>query len=97
VIALAAALAIPVLAADLLPLALIYLGLHGLVYALVHGSSRTSFLPAAIMFRPAGWVLGTPHIVISSPTFAKNGAAGPHPVPVPVTVWKALAPAFLRL
>ena len=42
VIALAAALAIPVVAADLLPLALIYLGLHWLVYALVHGSSRTS-------------------------------------------------------
>jgi len=94
VIALAAALAIPVVAADLLPLALIYLGLHELVYALVHGSSRTSFLPAAVMFRPVAWVLGTPQVVISSPTFAKNGAASPHPVPVPITVWKALAPAF---
>jgi signal transduction histidine kinase len=41
VAALAAAVVIPVLAADLLPLALIYLGLHWLVYALVHGSPGT--------------------------------------------------------
>jgi signal transduction histidine kinase len=89
VIALAAALAIPVVAADLLPLALIYLGLHWLVYALVHGSSRTSFLPAGVVMRPVAWVLGTPQI-ISSPTAGQINVIIPKPVPV----WDTLAPAF---
>jgi signal transduction histidine kinase len=96
VIALAAALAIPLVAADLLPLALIYLGLHWLVYALVRGSSRTSFLQTRAVSGPVAWVLGTPQIVISSPAFAKsNGTI--HQVPGPVTVWKALAPAFYEV
>jgi signal transduction histidine kinase len=90
-VALAIALAIPVIAADLLPLALIYLGLHWLVYALVRGSSRTAFLQAGVVSRPVAWVLGTQKIVISSPAFAK-GNATIHAVPVPV--WKVMAPAF---
>jgi hypothetical protein len=67
VIALAAALAIPVLAADLLPLALIYLGLHWLVYALVHRSSTTSFLRNAVAFRPVAWVIGPSQVIIRTP------------------------------
>ena len=94
VIALGAALAIPVVAADLLPLALIYLGLHWLVYALVHGSSRTSFLPVGVVFRPVAWVLGAPPTVISSPTAAQSNVSVIHPVPVTVPVWNTLAPAF---
>ena len=73
VIALAAAFAIPVVAADLLPLALMYLGLHWLVYALVHGSSTTSFLSAGIAFRPVAWVLGTSSIVIKAPAAVPGG------------------------
>ena len=92
VIALAAALAIPVVAADLLPLALIYLGLHWLVYALVHGSSRTSFLPTAVVLRPVAWVLGTSQTVISSPAGAKSNVFIFHRVPVPV--WNTMARAF---
>jgi signal transduction histidine kinase len=75
VVALAAALAIPVIAADLLPLAVAYLGLHWLVYALVHGSSTTSFLSAGIAFRPVAWVLGTSSIVIKAPTAAPDGGS----------------------
>ena len=97
VIALAAALAIPVLAADLLPLVLIYLGLHWLVYALAHGTSRTSFQPAAAVLRPVAWVLGTPQVVIGSPEFGRNGVAVIHPVPVPVTLWNTVAPAFYSI
>jgi len=93
VIALAAALAIPVIAADLLPLALIYLGLHWLVYALVHGSSRTSFLPDAVVFRPVAWVLGSTQVVIKSPAAAQSSVSIIHPVPVPVPVG-TLPPAF---
>ena len=92
----AAALAIPVVAADLLPLALIYLGLHWLVYALVHGSSRTSFLPDAVVFRPVEWVLGDRQVVFSTPTFAPQNAAILHVLPASdrITVWDAIAPAF---
>jgi signal transduction histidine kinase len=92
VVALAAALAIPVVAADLLPLALIYLGLHWLVYALVHGSSRTSFLPVGVVFRPVAWVLGTSQTVIGSPAALKGNVSIVRPVPVPA--WNTLAPAF---
>jgi signal transduction histidine kinase len=91
-IALTAALAIPVVAADLLPLALIYLGLHWLVYALVHGSSRTSFLPAGVAFRPVTWVLGAPQTIVSSPAVVQGKAPIIRPVPVPV--WNTLAPAL---
>jgi signal transduction histidine kinase len=73
VIALAAAFAIPVVAADLLPLALMYLGLHWLVYALVHGSSTTSFLSGGVAFRPVAWVLGAPGIVINSTATPPGG------------------------
>ena len=97
VIALAAALTIPLVAADLLPLALIYLGLHWLVYALVRGSSGTSFLQTKAVSRPFTWVLGTPQIVISSPAFAKSNGTIIHQVPVPVPVWNALAPAFYEV
>ena len=95
-VALAIALAIPVVAADVpLPLALIYLGLHWLVYALVHGSSSTSFLPVGVVSRPVAWVLGTQKIAISSPAFAKGNATTIDQVPVPV--WKVLAPAFYEV
>jgi signal transduction histidine kinase len=94
-VALAIALAIPVVAADLLPLALIYLGLHWLVYALVRGSTRTAFLQAGVVSRPFAWVLGPQQIAISSPAFAKGNATTIHQVPVPV--WKALAPAFYEV
>ena len=98
VITLAAALAIPVVAADLLPLALVYLGLHWLVYALVHGSSRTSFLPDAMVFRPVEWVLGDQQVVFSTPTFAQQNAGVLHlsPATGSVTVWDAIAPAFYQ-
>jgi signal transduction histidine kinase len=89
VIALAAALAIPVIAADLLPLALIYLGLHWLVYALVHGSSRTSILSAGVVVRPFTWVLGNLRTTINVPAAASNV-----PVPKPIPVSATLAPAF---
>jgi signal transduction histidine kinase len=92
VVALAAALAIPVIAADLLPLAVAYLGLHWLVYALVHGSSRTSFLPSGVAFRPIEWVLGTSQLVIKSPAGAPAGSAIIHTVPVPVSA--TVAPAL---
>jgi signal transduction histidine kinase len=91
-VALAAALAIPVVAADLLPLALIYLGLHWLVYALVHGSSRTSILQVGVVFRPVAWMLGTSQTVISSPAVVKGSPPITRPVPVPV--WNTLAPAI---
>jgi signal transduction histidine kinase len=94
VFALAAALTIPVIAADLLPLALIYLGLHWLVYALVHGSSRTSFLPVGGAFRQVAWVLGSPQVVISSPTFDQKGALTVRPAPGTITIWNTVAPAF---
>ncbi len=82
VITLAAALAIPLVAADLLPLALVYLGLHWLVYALVRGSSRVSFsLPAAGIIRPADWVLGAVPTAGSS-AVAPGGVRLVHPVPV---------------
>jgi signal transduction histidine kinase len=90
VIVLAAAFAIPVIAADLLPLAVAYLGLHWLVYALVHGSSRTSFLQAGVAFRPIEWVLGSSRLVINSPTGAPPGVAVIHTVPVTATVAPAL-------
>lgn len=89
VIALAAALAIPVIAADLLPLALIYLGLHWLVYALVHGSSRTSILSGGVVIRPFTWVLGNLQTTINMPAGASNV-----PVPKPVPVSATLAPGF---
>jgi len=94
-VALAIALAIPVVAADVLPLALIYLGLHWLVYALVRGSTRTAFLQAGMVSRPVAWVLGTQQIAISSPAFAKGKATTIDQVPVPV--WKALAPGFYEV
>jgi signal transduction histidine kinase len=90
VLALAAALAIPVVAADLLPLALIYLGLHELVYALVHGSSRTSFLPAGVAFRPFAFVLGTPRIVITSTASPQSSVS----IIAPAPGWHALPPAL---
>jgi len=85
VIALAAAFAIPVVAADLLPLALMYLGLHWLVYALVHGSSTTSFLPAGVVSGPVAWVLGTPRLVISTPVGAPGGGPIVRAVAVPAS------------
>ena len=93
VIALTAALAIPLIAADLLPLALIYLGLHWLVYALVDGSSRTFFLPSAGMLRPVAWVLGTSQTVISAPATPGNVSII-RPLPGPGTVWDTVHPAF---
>jgi signal transduction histidine kinase len=93
-IALAAAFAIPVVAADLLPLALMYLGLHWLVYALVHGSSTTSFLSAGVVARPVAWVLGAPQIVINSPAAAPGGGSTVRVVPVPVNVSATAIPAF---
>jgi len=77
-IALAAALAIPVLAADLLPLALVYLGLHWLVYALVHGSSTW------VVFRPAEWVINVPRITVTLPAARQIGAPVSRPFPVSV-------------
>lgn len=97
VIALAAALAIPVVAADLLPLALIYLGLHWLVYALVHGSSRTSFLPAGIAFRPVAWVLGAQQAVISSPATAPGKALLIHPARIVVRLSNTLSPTLYEV
>jgi signal transduction histidine kinase len=91
VVALAAALAIPVVAADLLPLALIYLGLHWLVYALVHGSSRVTFLPTAELLRPVVWVLGPSavNVITGVPASAVN-------LPLPVSVsLPATAPGAL--
>jgi signal transduction histidine kinase len=87
VIALTAALAIPLVAADLLPLALVYLGLHWLVYALVRGSSRVSFsfLPTGGTVRPAGRILGTVQAAGSS-AFVPGGAPLAHPVRVPDSV-----------
>jgi len=52
-IALAASLAMPVIAADLVPLALIYLGLHWLVYALVASPSSTRQNYVVSIFRAA--------------------------------------------
>jgi signal transduction histidine kinase len=89
VIALAAALAIPVIAADLLPLALVYLGLHWLVYALVHGSPKASILEGGVVIRPFTWVLGNLQTTVSVPAQASN-----IPVPKPVPVSATLAPAF---
>jgi signal transduction histidine kinase len=92
VIALVAALAIPVIAADLLPLALIYLGLHWLVYALVHGSSRAFVLPlgaVGIMIRPRPCALGAPQAVLGSPAPVQCGT-----VTQRIPLWESLAPAF---
>jgi signal transduction histidine kinase len=93
VILLVAALAIPVVAADLLPLALIYLGLHWLVYALVHGSSRTSFLSGGVVIRPFAWVLANVQTTINMPAGAANV---PIVKPIPVTAPATRAIAFAR-
>jgi signal transduction histidine kinase len=75
-IAVAAALAIPVIAADVLPLALIYLGLHWLVYALVHGSSKSGFLTVGTVFRPVVWIFAGPQnkgsITVTGPLAAQG-------------------------
>jgi signal transduction histidine kinase len=101
VVALATTLAIPVVAADLLPLALIYLGLHSLVYALVQGPSRISFLPVGVAFRSIEWVIGDRQAVIGSPAFAQIGspafAQNSAPVVHPFPVWNALPPAFYQV
>jgi signal transduction histidine kinase len=92
-VALLASIAIPVIAADLVPIALIYLGLHWMLYALVGSNTATNVLTFKALYRAAAATVNPKTGAIASLTASKPTGFFYFPAPHTSTSgqWTALA------